>query len=545
MPAVLVQGQQRVPHRLGLGQPLLAARAALALGAHLRRGRHALGGAALLLAAAVVLPRRAAAARRRGRDGAGPLVAQLAGLPGRRLRRRRRLLGHGHGQRGGRGRDGGQRSGGGAAAQAADGCGEPGAVHQWNQSGRHGVRPARVGALPVELGRLLGLGEAVGHQDAVHLPSAAVLGAQAGRRPLGGQRVALQGLRRGPRRRLRRRRGVTELLLLRQELLGGERRLLGVRRRRGPALGEAAVRPLQLPRRVDDELHAVGALVVDAAPADGLGEVPDHGPGHAGQVAQVARLPAGSSRHRRRRHVPAPGQRRAPPAPAPAAASSAPRHRRADGAARAPRDRRRGPLPLAFFFRAPERGAGTAPASRAAPGAAAAAPLAVSAGGAHSAAGTRIFAARLAQGCGRCRPHGSPARWLLRGGAGRRGPARRGGRGGDCRGGRGRGRGWRRRRAVPCSSRHRRLCAPPPRFFDSAAAPARWAPPPQRRRRRAPGPGSARAPGPAPGVSPATGGAKRRPRGAPCQAGGLERSGAGAGPRLPLGTGEVTARGAF
>lgn len=69
----------------------------------------------------------------------------------------------------------------------------------------------------------------------------------------------------------------------------------------GAAVLEAAVGPLELARRLDHELDAIGAFVVDAAPAHGLREVPDHGPGHAGQVAQVARLSPGRG-HLCRRH---------------------------------------------------------------------------------------------------------------------------------------------------------------------------------------------------------------------------------------------------
>ena len=65
--------------------------------------------------------------------------------------------------------------------------------------------------------------------------------------------------------------------------------VVGLPRPSGPSLLEAACPP-QLPGAVDDELHPVGALVVYAAAANGLGEVPDGGPRHAWQVAQVAGL---------------------------------------------------------------------------------------------------------------------------------------------------------------------------------------------------------------------------------------------------------------
>lgn len=50
------------------------------------------------------------------------------------------------------------------------------------------------------------------------------------------------------------------------------------------------VRPFHLSGRFDDQLDAVGALVVDATAAHGLGEIVQHGPRHAGQVAQVTVL---------------------------------------------------------------------------------------------------------------------------------------------------------------------------------------------------------------------------------------------------------------
>ena len=55
----------------------------------------------------------------------------------------------------------------------------------------------------------------------------------------------------------------------------------------GPRVLEA-VGLLQLLGRLEHEVDAVGALVVDAAAADRLREVHYHGPGHARQVAQVA-----------------------------------------------------------------------------------------------------------------------------------------------------------------------------------------------------------------------------------------------------------------
>lgn len=59
----------------------------------------------------------------------------------------------------------------------------------------------------------------------------------------------------------------------------------------------ARMQPLHLPGRVQHHLDAVGALVVDAAAAHGLREVIDHGPGHAGQIAEVAVLPLRLQRH--------------------------------------------------------------------------------------------------------------------------------------------------------------------------------------------------------------------------------------------------------
>lgn len=75
---------------------------------------------------------------------------------------------------------------------------------------------------------------------------------------------------------------------------------------------EATVRPLQLACCLDHEFYAVGAFVIDATTAHGFGEVPDHGPGHARQVAQVARLSSGRG-HLRRRHDASLGEGRPPP----------------------------------------------------------------------------------------------------------------------------------------------------------------------------------------------------------------------------------------
>lgn len=72
----------------------------------------------------------------------------------------------------------------------------------------------------------------------------------------------------------------------------GEARAALVRRGSGRADGAA----LHLPRRLDDELDAVGALVVHAAAAHRLAEVLQHGPRRARQVAQVAVLAL--ARHR-------------------------------------------------------------------------------------------------------------------------------------------------------------------------------------------------------------------------------------------------------
>lgn len=57
------------------------------------------------------------------------------------------------------------------------------------------------------------------------------------------------------------------------------------------------VHPLHLASRFDDHLDAVGPLVVDAASTHGLGEVVQHGPGGARQVAQVAVLSVHALRH--------------------------------------------------------------------------------------------------------------------------------------------------------------------------------------------------------------------------------------------------------
>lgn len=76
---------------------------------------------------------------------------------------------------------------------------------------------------------------------------------------------------------------------------------LGLRLRLGLRLLAAAlleaVRALHLARRVEHDLDAVGALVVDAAAAHGLREVVQHRPRHARQVAQVAVLPLGLLHH--------------------------------------------------------------------------------------------------------------------------------------------------------------------------------------------------------------------------------------------------------
>lgn len=71
-------------------------------------------------------------------------------------------------------------------------------------------------------------------------------------------------------------------------------RALGVR---GAAALLEAVRALQLARRVQHDLDAVRALVVDAAAAHRLRELVQHRPRHAGQVAQVAVLPFLHDRH--------------------------------------------------------------------------------------------------------------------------------------------------------------------------------------------------------------------------------------------------------
>lgn len=75
---------------------------------------------------------------------------------------------------------------------------------------------------------------------------------------------------------------------------------------------KATMRPLQLARGLDHELDAIGTLVVDATAAYGFREVPDHGPGHTRQVAQVAGLSPGRG-HLRRRHDASPGEGRPPP----------------------------------------------------------------------------------------------------------------------------------------------------------------------------------------------------------------------------------------
>lgn len=60
------------------------------------------------------------------------------------------------------------------------------------------------------------------------------------------------------------------------------------RSRAAPLAGR--VDAFHLAGRVQDELDAIGALVIDAPAAHGLCKVVYHGPGHPGQVAQVAVL---------------------------------------------------------------------------------------------------------------------------------------------------------------------------------------------------------------------------------------------------------------
>lgn len=145
-------------------------------------------------------------------------------------------------------------------------------VHNRHQVLRDRAIPARVRALAVQLGRLVGFRKSVRDRNAVRLPARLVLWTQSGR-AVGGERVAVQRLRRpGARVACR---GV--------DVLPGEllRRL--PRPGRPPLL--EPVSPLELPGRLDDELNAVRSFVVDTSPADGLGKIPNHGPGHAGQVA--------------------------------------------------------------------------------------------------------------------------------------------------------------------------------------------------------------------------------------------------------------------
>lgn len=46
-----------------------------------------------------------------------------------------------------------------------------------------------------------------------------------------------------------------------------------------------------LARCVQDELDAIGTLVIDTATANLLGEIVNHGPWHSRQIAEVAMLP--------------------------------------------------------------------------------------------------------------------------------------------------------------------------------------------------------------------------------------------------------------
>lgn len=254
---IVLHGHQRVPDRLGLVDPLL--RPPLVVVSQLGVAVRPVLLLGIVLAAG---------------DRARPLAA--------------------HVRRGGGGR-GGYQGGRGDAQRRRP------SVHQGAQRGGHGASPARVGALAVQFGRLVGLGETVRQQDPIDLAAHAIIRAQAGRRPLRHQRVAVQALRRrgllrGPGDAFGAPHGVSDL----RHLLGGQLRLhrrrrrggRGGRRPRGPAVLEA-VRPLQVSGRLDDELDAIGAFVVDAAPAHRLREVPDHGPWHAGQVAQVTRLSPG------------------------------------------------------------------------------------------------------------------------------------------------------------------------------------------------------------------------------------------------------------
>ncbi|TNN41054.1 hypothetical protein EYF80_048765 [Liparis tanakae] len=103
-----------------------------------------------------------------------------------------------------------------------------------------------------------------------------------------GQRVAVQRLRRAGARVPHR---VVKLLP------GVVVVVVGLPRARGAPVLEA-VGSLELPRGLDHKLDPVRPLVVDTSAANGLGKIPDHGPRHAGQVAQVAGLPPGGGDRR-------------------------------------------------------------------------------------------------------------------------------------------------------------------------------------------------------------------------------------------------------
>lgn len=87
---------------------------------------------------------------------------------------------------------------------------------------------------------------------------------------------------------------------------GGRVVVVGATLRTTTATGSTlleAVRPLHLTRRLQDQLDAVGTLVVDTAAADHLGEVVQHGPRHARQVAQVAVLTLTQLHNRHLHHL--------------------------------------------------------------------------------------------------------------------------------------------------------------------------------------------------------------------------------------------------